>query len=124
MQKIFCEYSILRTMRFITDHNNIMVRINWFGIRLVEFLNQGEYERRIAFQLRYQVIPAACNETFGFHIPKHTAILKCVTDLFVQFFSVGQDYDCWRPREFPSDFTSKEQHGIALAASLCMPENS
>ena len=59
-----------------------------------------------------------------FHVAQHSAVFKGIADLCVQLLPVGEHHESGRAVKFPADLLSQEQHGIALAASLGVPEHA
>ena len=111
-------------MGFVGHDDNVIVRRNRWQALLIEFLNQGEDEAGIAFQLMDEILTALGYVLGCFHVAQHSAVFKGIADLCVQLLSVGEHHKGGRAIKFPADLLGQEQHGIALAASLGVPEHA
>lgn len=101
-----------------------MIRDNRRKIFLVELLNQRKDKARITLQLLYQIIAARSNEFRSLYLAEHSAIFKCIADLFVQFIAIRQDYDCRRATCTTTNLLRQEEHGVTFATPLCMPKHA
>lgn len=101
-----------------------MIGVDGFWVCLVEFLDKGKNEAGIAVQFLYQILAAGSDELAGFGFAQQTAVFKGVTDLLVQLIPVSEDDNGGRAFELPPDLLGQEYHGIALAATLGMPEDA
>ena len=119
---IFRENTILAAVGFVGHDDNVIVRRNWRQALLIEFLNQREDEAGIAFQLMDEILTALGYVLGCFHVAQHSAVFKGIADLCVQLLPVGEHHESGRAVKFPADLLGQEQHGIALAASLGVPE--
>ena len=90
VHQVVGKYAVLRAVCLVAHHDDIVVGIDRLCLRVVELLNEREDERRIAFQLRFQVLATTCNKLLGLHIAQQAAVLKSITDLLVQFIAVCQ----------------------------------
>lgn len=102
-----------------------MVGIDGLRVRTVEFVDQREDKAGIAAQFRFQ-IGAAGGDVLGGLRPfaQQPAVFKGVADLLVQLVPVGEDHDGGRTGKLPADLLGEEEHGIALAAALGVPEHA
>ena len=116
--------AILAPVCLVGHDNNIVIGNNGLSIPLVELLNQREDEAGIALQLADQVIAALRYVFGGLDTAQQTAILKGVADLLVQFVTVGQHHKGGRTLKLAADLLCQEQHGVALAAALCVPKHT
>ena len=121
---IFRENTILAAVGFVGHDDNVIVRRNRRQALLIEFLNQREDEAGIAFQLMDEIFTALGYVLGRFHVSQHSAVFKGIADLRVQLLPVGEHHKSGRAVKFPADLLSQEQHGIALAASLGVPEHA
>ena len=121
---VICKNSILAAMCFVGHHQNIVIRINRGQIFLVELLNQREDETRVALEFCDKVVPARGNELGCFYLAEHSAIFKRIANLFVQFVTVRKNDDCGRTFCTSTNLLRQEQHRVAFAAPLRMPENA
>ena len=121
---VVCKNSILTAVRFVGHHQNIVIRINRGQIFLVELLNQREDETRVALEFCDKVVPARGNELGRFYLAEHSAIFKRIANLFVQFVTVRKNDDCGRTFCTSTNLLRQEQHRVAFATPLRMPENA
>ena len=111
-------------MGFVGHDDNVIVRRNRRQALLIEFLNQREDEAGIAFQLMDEILTALGYVLGCFHVAQHSAVFKGIADLCVQLLPVCEHHKGGRAVKFPADLLGQEQHGIALAASLGVPEHA
>ena len=121
---VVCKNSILAAVRFVGHHQNIVIRIDRWQILLVELLNQREDKTRVALEFCDKVVPARGNELRRFYLAEHSAIFKRIANLFVQFVTIRKDNDCGRTFCTTANLLRQEQHRVAFAAPLRMPENA
>ena len=103
MHQVVCKDTILRTMRLIADHDDVVVRIDGISIGIIKFLNQREDKRGITLQFRFQVFTTAGDKRLSFYITQQATILKRITDLLVQFFAISQYQECRRACKLPAN---------------------
>ena len=122
---IFGKDAVLCPVRLVRHEDNTMVGNNRHGVRVVEFVDQREDEAGVAAQLRFQIC-AAGGDVLGRLCPlaEQTAVFKGVADLLIQLLAVGEDHEGGRARELPPYLLREEEHGIALAAALRVPEDA
>ena len=116
--------TVLAAVRLVRHDDNVVVGIDRRFVRLIEFLYQRKYETRIAFQFTHQVITACCYKLGGFCFAQRSAIFKGIADLLVQFIPVGQNDDRRGAGKLSAYLLREENHRIALAGALGMPENA
>ena len=87
-------------------------------------MNQREDETRIALEFCDKVVPARGNELGCFYLAEHSTVFKRIANLFVQFVTVCEDDDCGRTFCTTANLLRQEQHRVAFAAPLRMPENA
>ena len=102
-----------------------MVGIDGVYVRAVEFVDQGEDKAGVAAQLCLE-IRAACGYVLGGlgALAQQAAVFKGVADLLVELVPVGEYHDGGRARKLAADLLGEEDHGIALAAALGVPEHA
>ena len=101
MHQVVSKDSVLSAVGFVAHHNDVVIRIDWCGLRIVELLNKREDKRRIALQLQLQILTATGNELLGFHIAQQTTVLKSVANLLIKFVTIRQYKECGRTFELP-----------------------
>ena len=101
-----------------------MIRADRLRVRVVELLDQGEDEAGVAPQHLDQPLSAGGHELLSFRLAQQAAGLKGAADLFVQLLPVSKHHDGGRTLKLPADLLRQEQHGIALAGALGVPEDA
>ena len=117
--------AVLRPVGLVRHEDDVVVGNNGLGVRAVEFVDQREDEAGVAAQLRLQIGAAGGDVLGGLRpLAQQPAVFKGVADLFVQLVPVGEDHNGGGPGELPADLLGEEEHGVALAAALGVPEHA
>ena len=110
-------------MGLVGQNQDVVVGIDGLGLRLIEFLDQGEDEAGVAPEFVDQIVAAGRHELPGLCLPQQAAVLKGIADLLVQLLPVGEHHDGGGPGKLPPALLGQEHHGVAFAAALGVPEH-
>ena len=117
--------AVLRPVCLVRHEDDVVVWIDGLRVRAVEFVDQREDKAGVAAELRFQISAAGGDVLGGLRpLAQQPAVFKGVADLLVQFIPVGEDHDGGRTGKLPADLLGEEEHGIALAAALGVPEHA
>ena len=97
MHHIVGVYAVLAAMCLIRHNENVVVRIDGFGIGFIKLLDEREYEAGVSPQFLHKVIAAGCYKLSRLCLPQQTAVFKCIADLFVQLITVCENDYSRRP---------------------------
>lgn len=117
--------AVVGAMGLVGQDDDVVVGDDGLDVCVVELVDKGEDEARVAPQLLDQVLAAGSDVTLRSHTPQAAAALERVADLGVQLVSVRKDEERGRLRRRPPlDLSGDEHHGVALAAALRVPEHT
>ena len=111
-------------MRLVGEHDDIVVRHDGLGVRLVELLDEREDIARIALKLLYQVLAARGAAALGGDTRQATAAFERLADLLVELIAIGEHQKCRRARLRSADLLGQENHRVTLARALRVPEDA
>ena len=116
--------AVLGPVGLVAHHDDVVVGVDGVGLGggVVELLNEREDERGVALELIDEVLGTLRHEFLGFGLAQQAAVLKGLADLLVQLVAVGEHDDGGRAFKFAPDLLRQEQHRVALAAALRVPE--
>ena len=111
-------------MRLVADHDDVVApRIRIVRVHLlVEFLHQAEHVALVLAQQGFQV--RAASRAGVVALSHHAAAHVGLVDLAVQVIAVGDDHEGVVAAHSPVHLAGEEQHRIALAAALRVPEHA
>ena len=124
MRQVVSKDAVLTAVRLIGHDQDVVIRADRLRVRVVKLLDQGENEAGVAPQHFDQPLSAGGHELFALRFAQQAAGLKGAADLLVQLLPVSKHHDGGRALELPADLLRQEQHGIALAGALGMPEDA
>ena len=124
MHHVVGEDAVLTAVSLVRENKDIMVGVDGLRVRLIELLNQRENKTGVSPELADQIIAADGHKLSGFRLAQQAAVFKGLTDLLVQFLTVGEDHHGGGAGKFPPNLLGQEHHGIALSAALGVPEDT
>ena len=116
--------AVLAPMGLVGHDDDVVGRGDGRDAPLVELLNEGEDKAGVALELFDEVVAALGDVSGCLGGSQQTAVFEGVADLLVQLVPVGEDDEGGGAFKFAADLLGEEEHGVALAAALGVPEDA
>ena len=116
--------AVLTAVRLVRHDYDVVIRQDGVGVGLVELVDERKDEAGVAPQFLDEVGPAGGDGLRGCDIAEYAAVLERAAYLGVEFFAVGEHHEGGRALELAANLLGEEEHGIAFAAALRMPEHA